>query len=111
VRLSRGDVVWVDPGPTLGSEQSGRRPYLVISHGVFNERSDTVIAVAITSKEPKVGFPLAWALASGGLPRRSWVKTWHVRTVSVLRLGRRIGRVDEAEVDRVVEGLMEIVGS
>jgi len=103
-------VVWVDPGPTLGTEQAGRRPYVVISHGVFNQNSQTVIGLAITSKEPKLGFPLAWELSSGGLPRKSWVKPWQIRTISFLRIGRRLGRVDEAEVDKVVEGLMEIVG-
>ncbi len=108
--LRRGDVVWVDPGQTRGTEQAGRRPYLVLSHEVFNERSGSVIAVAITSNPPRAGVPLSWPLSSGGLPRRSWVKIWQVRTISSLRLGRRIGRVAEEEVDAVVEGLLDIVG-
>lgn len=110
MKLARGDVVWVDPGPSSGTEQAGRRPYLVISHEVFNVRFRCVIAVALTSRPPGVGFPLVHPLQSGGLPRRSWVKIGQVRTISDLRLGRRIGRVEEAEVDRVVEGLTEIVG-
>jgi mRNA interferase MazF len=110
VRLARGDVVWVEPGEVLGAEQAGRRPYLVISHEVYNVRFKTVIAVALTSKDQSLGFPLSHSLRSGNLPRPSWVKIGQVRSISVLRLGRRIGHVDEAEVDRVVEGLMEIVG-
>jgi mRNA interferase MazF len=110
VSIRRGDVVWVDPGPTLGSEQGGRRPYLVISHEVFNERLKTVIALALTRRPPRMGYPLTRQLSSGGLPKKSWVKIGQVRTVSVLRLGRRIGRLDEEEVDAVVEGLLDIVG-
>jgi mRNA interferase MazF len=111
VTLRRGDVVWVEPGETLGAEQRGRRPYLVISHEVFNVRLRTFIGVALTGSLPKMGYPLDMALESGNLPKQSWVKIGQVRTVSFLRLGRRIGHVDEAEVDRVVEGLMQIVGS
>ena len=109
-RVRRGDVFWVDPGPVVGSEQSGRRPYLVVSHDVFNDRSGTAIALAVTSAPPRAGFPLTWRLASGRLPKRSWVKIGQVRTVSTLRLGRRLGRVDSDEVDRIVEGLFDIVG-
>jgi mRNA interferase MazF len=103
-------VFWVDPGPSAGAEQAGRRPYLVISHEMFNVRFQTVIGAALTSRLPVMGFPVIHALQSGNLPKRSWVKIGQVRSISVLRLGRRIGRVDESEVDRVVEGLMEIVG-
>ena len=108
--LRRGDVVWVEPGPTVGGEQRGRRPYLVVSHEVSNERLRTCVAFALTGNPPKLGYPLTMELRSGDLPKRSWVKMSQVRTISFLRIGRRIGRVDEAEVDRVVEGLMEIVG-
>lgn len=106
----RGDVVWVDPGPTRGVEQAGRRPYLVLSHQVFNDSLRTVIAVALTSRAPRMGYPLTRELRTGGLPKRSWVKIGQVRSVSVERIGRRIGRVDEVEVDAVVEGLLDIVG-
>ena len=47
-RILRGDVRWADLNPVRGREQAGRRPVLVISHDVFNERSGTVIALAIT---------------------------------------------------------------
>jgi len=103
-------VVWVEPGVALGAEQRGRRPFLVISHEVFNVRLRTFIGIALTGSAPKLGYPLTMALESGDLPKPSWVKIGQVRTVSYLRLGRRIGHLDEAEVDRIVEGLMQIVG-
>jgi len=108
-RILRGDVVWAELDPTKGNEQAGRRPVLVLSHDVFNERSGTVIAVAITSNEPKAHFPLTLELTSPKLPKRSWVKISQVRTLSVLRLGKRIGRASSEEIAQVIEGLNEIM--
>jgi mRNA interferase MazF len=109
-RILRGDIVWADLDPTRGREQSGRRPVVVISHDVFNERSETVIALAITSQPQRAGFPLSLELKSGELPKRSWVKISRIRTLSTHRLGLRIGRVSPEELNQIVEGLNEIVG-
>jgi mRNA interferase MazF len=106
-RVLRGDVVWADLDPTRGREQAGLRPVLVISEDVFNQRSGTVIAVAIA--EPKAGFPLTLELRSARLPKRSWAKMGQIRTLSTERL-KRLARLDPQELVRVVEGLNEIVG-
>ena len=108
-RVLRGEVYWADLSPTRGREQAGRRPVVVISHDVFNERSGTVIAMAITSQPQRAGYPLTLELKSGGLPKRSWVKISQVRTLSVLRLGERLGRVSPEELERLIEGLNEII--
>lgn len=108
--ILRGEVRWAHLGPTRGHEQAGDRPVLVLSHDVFNARSGTVIAVALTSQRPAAGFPLTLELTSGKLPKRSWVKISQVRTLSTERIGRRLGRVAPEEVAAVVEGLLELVG-
>jgi mRNA interferase MazF len=110
-RILRGELRWADLNPTRGHEQSGLRPVLVLSQDVFNERSGTVIAVALTSQEPRAGFPLTFELRSAALPKRSWVKISQIRTLAVERLGRRIGRVSPEELAQVVDGLVEIVGA
>jgi len=109
-RILRGDILWVDLDPTRGREQAGRRPILVLSQDVFNERSGTVIAVALTSQEPSVGYPLAVEVRSIALPKRSWVKIGQIRTLSTERLGDFIGRLSPEELQSVVEGLNEIIG-
>jgi mRNA interferase MazF len=110
-RVLRGDVYWADLDPTRGREQTGRRRVLVISHDVFNERSGTAIAMAITSQPQTAGFPLTVELLSGGLPKRSWVKIGQIRTLSIQRFGKRIGRISPEELLRVVEGLNEIIAA
>ena len=94
----------------MRGHESGRRTVLVLSHDVFNERSGTVIGVALTSREPRAGYPLTLELVDAKLPKRSWVKISQVRTLSTERLGRRLGRASDEELARVLEGLLEIVG-
>jgi mRNA interferase MazF len=109
-RILRGDIYWADLTPTRGHEQDGLRPVLVLSHDVFNQHSGTVIGVAVTSQPPQVGFPLSMEIRSTKLPKRSWVKIGQIRTLAIERLGKKLGHVSSEELDRVVEGLTEIVG-
>jgi len=109
-RILRGDIVWADLNPTKGHEQAGLRPVLVLSHDVFNERSGTVIAVALTSQPQRAGFPLNLELSSRALPKKSWVKISQIRTLSTQRLTKKIGRASPEELDLVIEGLNDIVG-
>ena len=109
-RILRGDIFWADLNPVRGHEQGGSRPVLILSHDVFNRRSGTVIAVAITSQPPRAGFPLTLEIRSTKLPKRSWVKISQIRTLSVDRLGKKLGQVSPEELNSVVEGLMEVVG-
>jgi len=108
--ILRGDIRWADLDRARGHEQSGRRPVLILSQDVFNERSGTAIAVALTSQEQRAGFPLTLELAVANLPKRSWVKMGQVRTLSTERIGRRIARASAEEMVRVVEGVNEIIG-
>lgn len=109
-RILRGDILWADPDPVRGREQGGRRPILVLSHEIFNAKSQTVIALLITSKPQRVGFPLAYPLGPKDLPQPSWVKIGQIRTLSVERLGRKAGHLDALDVDRIVEGLFDLIG-
>jgi mRNA interferase MazF len=111
-RILRGDIVWADLNPVRGHEQAGDRPVIVLSHDVFNERSGTVIAMAITSQEQRAGFPLTLEVAEeAGLTKRAWVKISQVRTLSTQRLGRRIGRMSPELLEQLVEGLNEIIAA
>ncbi|MFZ1935706.1 MAG: type II toxin-antitoxin system PemK/MazF family toxin [Thermoguttaceae bacterium] len=109
-RILRGDIFRADLTPTRGHEQGGERPVLVLSHDTFNEKSGTVIAMAITSQQPRVGFPLVMEIHGARLPKQSWVKIGQIRTLSTLRLGKKLAHISSDELDRVVEGLTEIVG-
>ncbi len=108
-RILRGEIRWADLNPTRGREQAGLRPVLILSHDIFNERSGTVIVVAITSQTQKAGFPLTLELKTGNLPKQSWAKISQIRTLSVERIGKLIGKASQEEMIQVVEGLNEII--
>jgi len=110
-KLLRGEIRWADLNPTVGRQQSGERHVLILSQDVFNERSGTVIAMALTSQEQRAGFPLTHEIRKSKLPKRSWVKISQIRTLSTERIGRKLGSVDPEELDHVIEGLNEIISS
>ena len=76
----------------------------------FSRQSGTVIALAITSQPPTAGFPLMQAFSTS-LPKPFWVKISQMRTLSVERLSTKVGQVTPEELDQIMDGLNEIVGS
>ena len=108
--ILRGEIYWADLNPVKGSEQAGQRPILVISHDIFNAKSGTVIGLALTGQPQKAGFPLTLQIASEDLPRQSWVNISQLRTLSVERLGKRLGTISQDELGQIIEGLNELVG-
>ena len=110
-RILRGEIRWADLNPVRGRAQAGQRPVLILSQDVFNERSGTAIAVALTSQPQRAGFPLTLELHAKGLPKKSWVKISQIRTLAVERIGKVIRRTSPEELAQIIEGLNEIIGT
>jgi mRNA interferase MazF len=109
-RILRGEIRWADLNPVRGHKQSGQRPVLILSHDIFNARSGTVIAVALTSQPQKAGFPLMLELKVAEFRKPTWAKNSQIRTMSVERSGKRLARIPPTIVTKVIEGLVEILG-
>jgi mRNA interferase MazF len=109
-RILRGEIYWADLDPVRGREQAGLRPVLVLSHELFNRKSETVIVMAITIQPQRAGFPLSFPLPEEALPKPSWVKISQIRTVSVDRLGKRIGELAPLHLEEILNGLTELIG-
>ena len=108
-RILRGEIRWANLNPAQGHEQDGLRPVLILSHDVFNERSGTVIVIAITSQPQKAGFPLTLELRTGDLPKQSWAKINQIRAISTERIGKLIGKISPEEMAQIIDGLNEII--
>ena len=93
-RILRGEIRWADLNPVRGREQAGLRPVLVLSHDVFNERSGTVIAAALTSQPQRAGFPLTLELRAAKLSKRSLVKISQIRRAHRGKTRPRLARGD-----------------
>lgn len=103
-------MYWADLNPVRGREQAGLRPVLILSQDLFNKKSETVIAMAITSQPQRAGFPLTLELPSEVLPKPSWVKISQIRTISIDRLGKKVASVDSQLLGQLVNGLLELIG-
>lgn len=108
--ILKGEVRWADLNPVRGHEQGGTRPIIILSHDIFNERSGTVIAMAITSQRQRAGFPLTLELEASSLPKRSWIKISQIRTLSVERIGDLIETLPPERLGQLIDGLDEIIG-
>jgi mRNA interferase MazF len=110
MRIRRGEIRWADLDLVHGREQARRRPVLILSHDVFNERSGTVIAVALTSQPQRAGFPLTLLRTAPSLPKQSWAKISQIRTLSTERIGDLLAEVAPEELAQIFDGLTEIIG-
>lgn len=109
-RILRGEIRWADLNPVRGREQAGHRPVLILSQDIFNQRSGTVIAMAITSQPQKAGFPLTLQLEPKLLKKPSWIKISQIRTLSVERIGKRLGNIEPELMAKIIDGFNQIIG-
>jgi len=112
--VRRGDLWWVDWSPSRGSEQSGRRPALVVQTdtGNCNSRYTNTIVVTVSS-QGRAAVPTHVRLAAteeSGLKQDSYAKCEQVLTISKDRLERKIGRVSATELRAAYQALIEVVG-
>ena len=104
--IRRGDIFYADLSGTVGSEQGGVRPVLVIQNDIGNRSSNTIIAAAITSKVKRLDMPTHSKLGKRfGLAEDSIVLLEQIRTIDKKRLREHMGRLDEAMMDQVDDAI------
>ncbi len=109
--MNRGDIYWANLAPRSGSEQSGRRPVIIMSHDAFNQTSGwrSIIVVPIsTSVGQKRRGPTVVALPAGmtGLPTDSIALCHQITTLDRAKLTDKIGAVPEELLTQVEQGLL-----
>lgn len=110
--IRRGDIFYADLSGTVGSEQGGVRPVLVIQNDIGNRSSNTIIAAAITSKAKRLDMPTHSKLGRRfGLAEDSIVLLEQIRTIDKSRLSQYVGSVDPLTMRDVDKALSISVGS
>ncbi len=108
--MKRGEVYWAELVPRSGSEQTGRRPVIILSHDGFNQtpgwKSIVVVPISTSPAQAKRG-PTVIELAGGtaGLPRTSFAVCHQVTTLDRAKMTRRIGTLPPDSLHEVEEGL------
>jgi len=99
--VRRGEMYFADLSPTIGSEQYGYRPVLVLQNDRGNKHSPTTVVAAITGK-PKKRLPTHYMLpALRGLSIPSVVLCEQIKTIDKKRLLTHIGTLDEITMMRI----------
>ena len=94
--IKRGEVYVADLSGSIGSEQTGTRPVVIVQNDIGNRHSPTVIVACITTKAKKTGMPthIPVRMEEGELSRKSMIMTEQLRTIDTKRLVKRLGNVD-----------------
>lgn len=107
----RGDLWTVNLSLTIGREQAGMRPALVISVDQLNHSAaDLVIALPVTTREKKIRSHVPIDEGEGGLRSRSFIKCEDIRSISVRRLEHRLGSVSSGTLAAVEDRLRILLG-
>jgi mRNA interferase MazF len=108
--MKRGEVYWADLVPRSGSEQTGRRPVIVVSHDAFNGapgwRSTIIVPISTSASQGKRGITVV-EIPSGvaGLPKTSFAVCHQVTTLDRAKLTKRVGLLPSEFLRSVEEGL------
>lgn len=105
--LKRGDVVWVNLDPAVGGEIRKRRPCVVVSLTVLNEKRLTVVVVPLsTGSTPRP--PLVVAVPSAGDGSNARID--QIRAVDKSRILDATGKLNRADLEQVEQGLRTVLG-
>lgn len=108
--MKQGEIWYADLNPTKGSEQQGFRPVLILSGDLLNENTPLVIICPLTTKIKRYhGNVILEPSKENCLTLESEILTFHVRSVSKLRLKEKIGKVTPVELEQVKQCLNDIL--
>jgi mRNA interferase MazF len=97
--IRRWDIFLADLNPSVGNEQAGERPVLVISNDGVNNSLNIITALSLTKLEGKKRkvYPFEVAIPKNllGTDYDSIVMVQQIRSISKMRLLKRIGRLDD----------------
>lgn len=110
--IKRGDLYFVDLPTGVGSEQSGKRPVVIIQNNIGNKYSPTVIVAYLTAQITKKKIPTHVEIkaSSTGIARDSVVLGEQVRTIDKSRLSKKIGELTEYEMAEINTAVMISMG-
>lgn len=107
--MRQGEIWMSDLNPTIGSEQAGRRPVVILSGNLMNRFLQVIITAPLTSKIKNYqGNPILKPNQTNGLKIESEILVFHIRSVSKDRLIEKIGEIQKSELDMALETLKDL---
>ena len=107
--MRQGEIWMSDLNPVIGSEQSGRRPVVILSGNLMNRFLQVIITAPLTSKIKNYqGNPILQPNQTNGLKIESEILVFHIRSVSKDRLLEKIGEIQKSELNQALETLKDL---
>jgi mRNA interferase MazF len=108
--MKQGEIWYADLNPTMGNEQAGFRPVVIISGNLLNKYLNVVIVIPLTSKVKSYkGNPILTPSKTNGLKEMSEMLIFHVRSVSKDRLVQKLGAVETEQLTLAIKTLNDIL--
>lgn len=108
--MRQGELWFANLSPVKGSEQAGMRPVVIISGNLLNTHLNTVICFPLTTKiKHYKGDVVLEPTKENGLSTTSEILTHHIRSISKDRLSKRMGVIEEKDVQLLKKYLNEIL--
>lgn len=110
--IYRGEIYYADLSPTIGSEQGGLRPVVILQNDVGNKYSPTTIVAVFTTKKTKSKIPTHYWVNSEkcGLPKNSMVLLEQIKTIDKSRIKTRLGQVPKEDLIEIEKCLKISLG-
>lgn len=110
--IYRGDIYYTKLDNTIGSEQSGVRPVLVVQNNIGNRYSSTVIVVPLTkASEVKLNMPTHYLLKeNGNIKYDSIILTEQIRAIDKIRLTEKVDYLRYDIMQEIDKKLMIALG-
>ena len=109
--IKKGDIFYADLSGTVGSEQNGKRPVLIVQNDVGNKYSPTVIIVPLSTKTKKINQPTHyWLNPMENLKNKSLALTEQIRVIDKSRLEEKIATLKNDIIEEIDSKILVALG-
>ncbi len=104
--MKQGEIWYADLEPVKGSEQSGKRPVVIVSGPAMNTALQIIIVCPLTSVIKNIkGCIVIQRDQINNLKKESEVLVLQIRTISKNRLSKKIGNISKNQMELIKEGI------
>lgn len=108
--MRQGNIYYANLNPTKGREQRGIRPVVIISGNAMNDHLGICIVCPLSTKiKNYMGCLVLKKNKMNNLKHDSEIITFQIRTITKERLTRKIGKITDEELQKIIDGLNDIL--
>jgi mRNA interferase MazF len=109
--INRGEIWLTDFSSTIGREQAGIRPALILSVNEFNySMASKVVALLLTSKNKRIPLDVQLIPPDGGISKESFIKCEDIRSLSKDRLIEKWGEISNEKLIEIEKKIRLLLG-